>query len=139
MDIQKTFFFLIFPDIYPCSVGELIEKMDETIVKAKSCEVDCHNVDNKLRQLLDMTEDEARFHMKQGVFLYQLDVQTLPKSHHCLAMRLTIEYFNSLSQDLPLLHADKLEDPNLKHYIMFSRNIISTSVTVNSTVMNSKV
>lgn len=113
--------------------------MDETIAKAKSCTVDCHNVDNKLRQLLDLTEDEARFHMRQSAFLYQLDIQTLPKSHHCLAMRLTIEYFNSLSEDLPVLNADKLEDPDLKHYVMFSRNIISTSVTVNSTVMNSKV
>ncbi|KAJ4767069.1 Hexosyltransferase [Rhynchospora pubera] len=122
----------------PNFVAEMIEKMDETIAKAKSCDVNCHNVDKKLQQLLDMTEDEAHFHMKQSAYLYQLNVQTLLKSYHCLALRLTVRYFNSLSEDLAVLHADKLEDPNLRHYVLFSRNIISTAVTVNSTVMNSE-
>lgn len=117
----------------------MIVKMDETIAKAKSCNVDCLNVDKKLRQLLDMTEEEVHFHMKQSAFLYQVNIQTLPKSHHCLAMKLTIEFFNSLSEDLLVLDSDKLEDPELRHYVVFSRNVISTSVTVNSTVMNSKV
>lgn len=117
----------------------MIVKMDETIAKAKSCNVDCLNVDKKLRQLLDMTEEEAHFHLKQSAFLYQINIQTLPKSHHCLAMKLTIEFFNSLSEDLLVLDSDKLEDPELRHYVVFSRNVISTSVTVNSTVMNSKV
>ena len=66
--------------------------MEHTIERAKSCEVGCSNVERKLRQLLDITEDEASFHTRQSAFLYHLGVQTTPKTHHCLNMRLTVEY-----------------------------------------------
>src|SRR5438034_159210 len=58
--------------------------MEQTIERAKSCEVGCSNVERKLRQLLDVTEDEAYFHKRQSAFLYHLGVQTTPKTHHCL-------------------------------------------------------
>jgi len=66
--------------------------MEHTIERAKSCEVGCSNVERKLRQLLDITEDETYFHTRQSAFLYHLGVQTMPKTHHCLNMRLTVEY-----------------------------------------------
>ncbi|XP_062188627.1 probable galacturonosyltransferase 7 isoform X2 [Phragmites australis] len=95
----------------PSFINKRIELMEQTIARAKSCTVDCINVDRKLRQILDMTEDEARFHMKQSGFLYNLGAQTLPKSHHCLSMR---------------------------HYVILSKNIIASSVVINSTVSSSK-
>ncbi|XP_072955104.1 probable galacturonosyltransferase 7 isoform X2 [Typha angustifolia] len=122
----------------PKFVGKKIEQMDKTIAKAKSCAVDCHNIDKKLRQILDLTEDEAHFHMKQSAFLYHLGAQTLPKSFHCLSMRLTVEYFKSLSGDVESSHDPKVENTKLQHYVIFSKNILATSVTINSTVMNSK-
>ena len=66
--------------------------MEHTIERAESCEVGCSIVERKLRQLLDITEDEAYFHTRQSAFLYHLGVQTTPKTHHCLNMRLTVEY-----------------------------------------------
>lgn len=121
------------------SVDKKIQRMDEIIAKAKSCAVDCHNIDKKLRQLVDLTEDEAHFHMKQSAFLYHLGVQTMHKSLHCLSMRLTVEYFKSSSVDMELPDADKLENPNFHHYVLFSLNVLAASVTINSTVMNSEV
>lgn len=111
--------------------------MEAAIKKAKSCPVDSNNVDKKFRQLVDLTEDEANFHMKQSAFLYRVAVQTMPKSLHCLSMRLTVEYFRSLSigQDL----VKKFVDPNLYHYVIFSRNILASSVVINSTVLHTKV
>ncbi|GJU92525.1 probable galacturonosyltransferase 7 isoform X1 [Tanacetum coccineum] len=73
----------------PPQVEKKLLKMETTITKAKAATVDCNNVDKKLRQLADLTEDEANFHMKQSAFLYQLAFQTTPKSLHCLSMRLT--------------------------------------------------
>ncbi|KAL0282535.1 UNVERIFIED_CONTAM: putative galacturonosyltransferase 7 [Sesamum angustifolium] len=75
--------------------SQKLKMMAAAIAKAKSCPVDCNNVDKKFRQLVDLTEDEANFHMKQSAFLYKLAVQTMPKSLHCLSMRLTVEYFRS--------------------------------------------
>lgn len=113
--------------------------MEATIAKAKSFPVDCNNVDKKLRQIFDMTEDEANFHMKQSAFLFQLAVQTMPKSMHCLSMQLTVEYFRIYSTKLELSQAEKYSDPTLNHYIIFSNNILASSVVINSTVSNSKV
>ena len=113
--------------------------MDQTIAKAKSCPVDCNNVDKKLRQILDLTEDEAHFHMKQSAFLHHLGVQTMPKSHHCLSMRLTVEYFRAPPAGIEQSHAHKLDNPSYRQYIIFSRNVLAVAVTINSTVMSSQV
>lgn len=113
--------------------------MDQTIARAKSCTVDCNNVDKKLRQILDLTEDEAHFHMKQSAFLYRLGVQTMPKSLHCLSMRLTVEYFKSPPMDSAYSHAHKFDNPELRHYVIFSRNTLAASVAINSTAANSEV
>ncbi|KAH0465696.1 hypothetical protein IEQ34_005799 [Dendrobium chrysotoxum] len=121
----------------PPFVTKKIRKMDETIAKAKQCSIDCSNVDRKLRQILDLAENEAHFHMKQSAFLYNLGVQTMPKSLHCLFMRLTVEWFSSSSEDRGL-HAQKIGDPSFRHYVVFSRNVLAASVTINSTVMNSE-
>lgn len=113
--------------------------MEHTIERAKSCEVGCSNVERKLRQLLDITEDEAYFHTRQSAFLYHLGVQTMPKTHHCLNMRLTVEYFKSRSSRTDQLNEQKLESPTFHHYVIFSRNVLAASTTINSTVMNSQV
>ncbi|CAN8287254.1 unnamed protein product [Cochlearia groenlandica] len=120
----------------PPQVDKKFQKMDAVIAKAKSFPVDCNNVDKKLRQILDLTEDEASFHMKQSVFLYQLAVQTMPKSHHCLSMRLTVEYFKSGSIDVE--DSEKFSDPTLLHFVIISENILAASVVINSTVLHAR-
>ncbi|KAJ8511544.1 hypothetical protein OPV22_001978 [Ensete ventricosum] len=123
----------------PTLAEKKIQKMEKTIARAKACTVDCKNVGKKLRQILDLTEDEANFHLKQSAFLYQLGVQTMPKSLHCLSMRLTVEFFKSLSTDSKNSHLNKLDSPNLMHIVIFSKNILAAAVTINSTVLNSQV
>ncbi|KAG6486149.1 hypothetical protein ZIOFF_054719 [Zingiber officinale] len=119
-------------------VKKNIHKMKLTIAKVKACAVDCNNVHKKLSQIVDLTEDEANFHMKQSAFLYHLGVQTMPKSFHCLSMRLTVESFK-LSTGFKNSHSNKLEVPKVMHYVIFSKNMIAAAVTINSTVMNSEV
>ncbi|KAF6999336.1 hypothetical protein CFC21_015380 [Triticum aestivum] len=122
----------------PSFINKKIEQMEHTIAKAKSCTVECHNVVRKLRQILDMTDDEAHFHMKQSAFLYNLGSQTLPKTHHCFSMRLTLEYFKSPSLDSDVYPARKFNTPNHRHYVILSKNVLAASVVINSTVINSK-
>jgi alpha-1,4-galacturonosyltransferase len=113
--------------------------MHQAIARAKSCTVDCNNVDKKLRQILHMTDDEAHFHMKQSAYLYNLGVHTMPKSHHCLNMRLTVEYFKSttLDSDDSLVH--KFNNPDNRHYVILSKNVLAASVVINSSVSSSEV
>nr|GEX48333.1 probable galacturonosyltransferase 7 isoform X2 [Tanacetum cinerariifolium] len=94
----------------PPQVEKKLLKMETTITKANAASVDCNHADKKLRQLADLTEHEANFHMKQSAFLYQLAFQTTPKSLHCLSMRLTVKYFKTSPVD-----ADQ-SDSLIKHY-----------------------
>ncbi|KAL8038872.1 hypothetical protein ABFX02_10G000100 [Erythranthe guttata] len=123
-------------DLPPQNMQKLT-MMEAAIAKAKSFRVDCNNVDKKFRQLVDLTEDEANFHMKQSAFLYKLAVQTIPKSLHCLSMRLTVEYFRT-SFEVEEALIEKFVNPDLYHYIIFSRNILASSVVINSTALNAK-
>ncbi|KAG6487751.1 hypothetical protein ZIOFF_056352 [Zingiber officinale] len=100
-----------------------IHKMDEAIAKAKAHTVDCYNINRKLRQILDLIEDEAHFHMKQSAFLYQLGVQTMSKSFHCLSMRLTVEYFKSPSADTEHSISNKIDDPRFQQCDIFKKHI----------------
>ncbi|XVF37348.1 hypothetical protein REPUB_Repub20aG0000400 [Reevesia pubescens] len=120
----------------PPEIQKKSQRMETAIARAKSVSVDCNNVDRKLRQIFDLTEDEANFHMKQSAFLYQLAVQTMPKSLHCLSMRLTVEYFRDHSFEKEL--SEKYSDPTLQHYVIFSNNVIASSVVINSTVMHAR-
>ncbi|PSS34806.1 Galacturonosyltransferase [Actinidia chinensis var. chinensis] len=122
----------------PQQIGKKLQRMEAVIARAKSFTKDCTNVDKKLRQLVDMTEDEANFHMKQSAFLYQLAVQTMPKNLHCLSMRLTVEYFRSPPPDMEQSLAEKYTNPALHHYVIFSNNVLASSVVINSTILHSE-
>ncbi|XLR62270.1 hypothetical protein S83_012942 [Arachis hypogaea] len=112
------------------------QKMEITITKAKTVPVDCNNVDKKLRQIYDLTEDEANFHMKQSAYLYKLNVQTTPKSLHCLALKLTVEYFKSSPEERA--DKEKFTDSSLHHYVIFSTNVLAASIVINSTSIHSQ-
>ncbi|KAL2330483.1 hypothetical protein Fmac_018064 [Flemingia macrophylla] len=113
------------------------KKMEHAITRAKSVPVDCNNVDKKLRQIFDLAEDEANFHMKQSAFLYKLNVQTMPKSLHCLSLKLTVEYFKSPNYE-EKTDEEKFIDSSLHHYVIFSNNVLAASVVINSSVFHAK-
>ncbi|KAK4345482.1 hypothetical protein RND71_035658 [Anisodus tanguticus] len=122
----------------PPLIDPKLTKMEAVIAQAKACRVDCSNVDKKFRQLVDLTEDEATFHMRQSAFLYQVAVQTMPKSHHCLSMRLTVEYFRDPPPDIDQSLAERHLNPDLHHFVIFSSNVLASSAVINSTVTHAK-
>ncbi|KAF7845174.1 putative galacturonosyltransferase 7 [Senna tora] len=120
----------------PPEIEKKLQKTEVTVAKAKSFPVDCNNVDKKLRQIFDLTEDEADFHMRQSAFLYKLTVHTMPKSLHCLSLKLTVEYFkNPYDKEA---EAEKFVDSSLHHYVIFSNNVLAASAVINSTVTHAK-
>eukprot|EP01018_Ginkgo_biloba_P004528 Gb_39838 [translate_table: standard] len=122
----------------PVGARKKAKNMEGVLAKVKSYPIDCNNVVKKLGQILDATENEAQFHRKQSVFLYQLAVQTMSKSLHCLSMRLTVEYFRTYKDHSKLPSSKKLEDPNLYHYVIYSTNTLAASIVVNSTIIHAK-
>ncbi|XP_076923472.1 putative galacturonosyltransferase 4 [Bidens hawaiensis] len=122
----------------PKNAYDKLKAMDQTLAKGKQLQDDCTAVVKKLRAIIHSTEEQARVHQKQALFLTHLTAKTIPKGLHCLPLRLTTEYYslNSSSQQFP--NQENLDDPNLFHYALFSDNVLATAVVVNSTVTNSK-
>ncbi|XP_076921432.1 putative galacturonosyltransferase 4 [Bidens hawaiensis] len=122
----------------PKNAYDKLKAMDQTLAKGKQLQDDCTAVVKKLRAIIHSTEEQARVHQKQALFLTHLTAKTIPKGLHCLHLRLTTEYYslNSSSQHFP--NQENLDDPNLFHYALFSDNVLATAVVVNSTVTNSK-
>ncbi|KAF8410907.1 hypothetical protein HHK36_003444 [Tetracentron sinense] len=122
----------------PRNAYEKLKAMEQTLAKGKQIHDDCDTVIKKLRAILHSTEEQLRVHKKQTMFLTQLAAKTIPKGLHCLPLRLSTEYYslNSSQQQFP--NQEKLEDPMLFHYALFSDNILAAAVVVNSTVSHAK-
>ncbi|MFS8023757.1 putative polygalacturonate 4-alpha-galacturonosyltransferase [Helianthus anomalus] len=122
----------------PKNAYDKLKAMDQTLAKGKQMQDDCTAVVKKLRAIIHSTEEQLRVHQKQALFLTHLTAKTVPKGLHCLPLRLSTEYYslNSSAQQFP--NQEKLDDPKLFHYALFSDNVLATAVVVNSTITNAK-
>ncbi|XP_057724080.1 probable galacturonosyltransferase 4 [Arachis stenosperma] len=122
----------------PRNANERMKAMEQSLMKGRQIQDDCAGAVKKLRAMLHSTEEQLRVHKKQTVFLTQLTAKTLPKGLHCLPLRLTTEYHSLIPSLQQFPNPEKLEDPQLYHYAIFSDNILATGVVVNSTVAHAK-
>ncbi|XP_004499343.1 probable galacturonosyltransferase 4 [Cicer arietinum] len=122
----------------PRNANERMKSMEQSLMKGRQIQDDCATSVKKLRAMLHSSEDQLRVHKKQTSFLTQLTAKTLPKGLHCLPLRLTTEYYNLNSSQQQFPNQEKLEDPGLYHYAIFSDNILATAVVVNSTAAHAK-
>uniref|UniRef100_A0A7N2M2F3 Hexosyltransferase n=1 Tax=Quercus lobata TaxID=97700 RepID=A0A7N2M2F3_QUELO len=127
---------------FKVSAYDKLKAMEQTLAKGKQLQDDYASVVKKLRAMQPMlhsTEEQLRVHKKLTIFLTQLIAKTIPKGLHCLPLRLTTEYYtlNSSQHDFP--NQEKLEDPQLYHYALFSDKVLAAAVVVNSTITYAKV
>ncbi|KAA0025594.1 putative galacturonosyltransferase 4 [Cucumis melo var. makuwa] len=122
----------------PKNAHERLKTMEQTLAKGKQAQDDCSTVVKKLRAMLHSTEEQLRVHKKQTLFLTQLTAKTLPKGLHCLPLRLTTEYYSLNWSQQPFPGQEKLEDPDLYHYALFSDNVLAAAVVVNSTITHAE-
>ncbi|KAK6149596.1 hypothetical protein DH2020_017121 [Rehmannia glutinosa] len=122
----------------PRSAFERLKAMEQTLLKGKQIEDDCAAVVKKLRAMLHSADEQLRVHKKQTLFLTHLTAKTMPKGLHCLPLRLTTEYFMLNSSQQLFLNKEKLDDPKLYHYALFSDNVLAAAVVVNSTIAHAK-
>ncbi|KAL9172665.1 hypothetical protein ABFS82_03G062500 [Erythranthe guttata] len=120
------------------SAPEKIKLMGQVLSKAKEQLYDCNLVTGKLRAMLQSADEQVRSLKKQSTFLSQLAAKTIPNGVHCLAMRLTIDYYLLPLEKRKFPRSENFENPKLYHYALFSDNVLAASVVVNSTVMNAK-
>jgi len=112
--------------------------MGHVLSIAKDQLYDCLLVERKLRVMLQSTEDRVNVQKKRSAFLIQLAAKTVPRPLHCLPLQLAADYYLQGYHKKGNLDKEKIEDPSLYHYAIFSDNVLATSVVVNSTVQNAK-
>lgn len=113
--------------------------MEKTLRKGKQIHDDCAAVVKKLRAMVHLAEEQLKLNKKQTLFLTHLTAKTIPKGIHCLPLRLTNDYFNLNSSQQHFPNKEKLDDPRLYHFALFSDNVLAASVVVNSTITHAKV
>ncbi|CAL9159810.1 probable galacturonosyltransferase 4 [Musa acuminata AAA Group] len=122
----------------PKNAREKLKAMEQTLLKGKQIQEDCSAVVEKLRASYQSAEEQVRVQKKQELFLTQVAAKTLPRGLHCLSLHLTTQYYSLDSSQQQFQHQERLEDPKLYHYALFSDNVLATAVVVNSTVFHAK-
>ncbi|XP_068655257.1 galacturonosyltransferase 8-like [Aristolochia californica] len=93
---------------------------------------------HKLKDTIFAVNEQLMKAKKQGAFSSLIAAKSIPKSLHCIAMKLMEERIAHPDKYVENSSLPQLEDPKLYHYAIFSDNVLAASVVVNSAVKNAK-
>ncbi|KAI3912954.1 hypothetical protein MKW98_019307 [Papaver atlanticum] len=119
------------------SALQKMKSMEATLSKAGKIYTDCPAMATKFRAMTYNTEEELRALRNQANYLVELAARTTPKGLHCLSLQLVSDYFELQPEEREFQNQQKLHDPDLYHYVLFSDNILASAAVVNSTVSTS--
>ncbi|XP_052169908.1 probable galacturonosyltransferase 6 isoform X2 [Diospyros lotus] len=120
------------------SASKRMKAMEATLSKASRVYSDCPAMAKKLRAMTYSAEEQVRAQRRESKFLVQLTGRTTPKGHHCLSMRLTAEFFALQPEERQFPNQQRLHDPELYHFAVFSDHVLACGVVVSSTVSTSR-
>lgn len=113
--------------------------MKLSLERARRFYPDCVAMETKLRAMAFNSDELLKAQKNQVSYLLQLAARTFPKGLHCLSMRLTSEYFTLPAEERELSKQQRVRQPNLQHYVIFSDNVLACAVVINSVISTSMV
>ncbi|XP_008811042.1 hexosyltransferase GAUT11-like [Phoenix dactylifera] len=119
----------------------VVSRLAQLIYKAQDSHYDISTMIITLKNHAVALEERANAAIVQSAEFGQLAAEAMPRSLHCFNIKLTEEWFRDPAlRKLADEHRNtpRLVDNNLYHFCIFSDNVLSTSVVVNSTVSNAE-
>ena len=117
----------------------IIKSLSALIFKAQDAHYDVATTIMTMKSHIQALEERAKAATIQSTVFGQLTAEALPKSLHCLNIKLTTDWLRKSSlQELAeeKRNSPRLVDNNLYHFCIFSDNLLAVSVVVNSTISN---
>ncbi|XP_020091298.1 probable galacturonosyltransferase 4 isoform X2 [Ananas comosus] len=118
----------------PKNAEDKLKALEESLTKSKQIQDDCPAVVRKLDAKYQPVRNKLRDDKRFASVLTQNVAKSLPREIHCLALRLTAQYYASSSSQQQFPNVEKLEDPKLYHYVLISDNVLAAGVVVKSAV-----
>ncbi|KAI7730621.1 hypothetical protein M8C21_014741 [Ambrosia artemisiifolia] len=124
---------------FEMEVKERIKVTRQVIAEAKES-FDNQLKIQKLKDTIFSVNEQLTKAKKQGAFSSLIAAKSIPKSLHCVAMKLMEERIAHPEKytDEGKARPAEFDDPKLYHYAIFSDNVVAASVVVNSAVKNTK-
>lgn len=119
----------------------IIKSLSSLIFKAQDAHYDVATTIMTMKSHIQALEERANAATVQSTVFGQLAAEALPKSLHCLIVKVTADWLvKPHLQELAneKRNSPRLVDNNLYHFCIFSDNVLATSVVVNSTVSNAE-
>ncbi|MED6132691.1 Hexosyltransferase gaut11 [Stylosanthes scabra] len=115
----------------------IIKSLSSLIFKAQDIHYDIATTIVTMKSHIQALEERANAATVQSTVFGQIAAEGLPKSLHCLSVKLMSDWLKkpslkALSDEKK--NSQRLVDNNLYHFCIFSDNVVATSVVVNSTV-----
>lgn len=117
----------------------IISSLSSLIFTAQDAHYDIATTIMTMKSHIQALEERANAATVQSALFGQSLAESLPKSLHCLKVKLSVDWVRSKQiQDLASerRNSPRLVDNNLYHFCIFSDNVPATSVVVNSTITN---
>ncbi|KAJ0257317.1 Hexosyltransferase GAUT11 [Hirschfeldia incana] len=127
----------------PISLEEaktIVTGLSTLIYKAQDAHYDIATTMMTMKSHIQFLEERATAATVQTTLFAQSVAEALPKSLHCLMVKLTSDWLTEQPSRHKLAeenrNSPRLVDNNLYHFCIFTDNVIAASVVVNSTVSN---
>ncbi|XP_020093925.1 probable galacturonosyltransferase 11 [Ananas comosus] len=117
----------------------IVTQLARLIYKAQDSHYDISTTIVTLKNHALALEERARAAIVQSAEFGRLASESMPKSLHCLNIKIAEEWFKNPSVRRLVeerRNSPRLVDNNLYHFCVFSDNVLGTAVVVNSTVSN---
>ncbi|OAY57292.1 probable galacturonosyltransferase 15 [Manihot esculenta] len=127
-------------DMYDNGMEDSTESFNDLVKEMTSKRPDVKAFAFRTKAMLSKMEHKVQLARQRESIYWHLASHGIPKSLHCLCLKLAEEYaVNAIARSRlpPPEYMSRLADPSFHHVVLITDNVLAVSVVISSTVQNS--